>query len=94
MSGPKFPNEAACMLRVAHVALVQAPDSALMAAAERFAANPAIDALIMDSIHGRALTVIGRAADRVRGELGRGRLFPRPDVMPTIFARPSMRGRD
>jgi hypothetical protein len=87
----KLPGSRPGLLRVAHVVLVQPPDRALLVAAKKFSQSPAVDAVIIESINVGEVEVLGREAERVRPEIGRAREFPRPDIIPIVFARPSIR---
>jgi len=87
----KFPLARKGLLRVAHVVLVQPADEELFAEAEKFATQPEIDALIVESLNVGSVEVVGSCAEQVRAMIGRGRTFRRPEVIPFAFARPSKR---
>ena len=87
----KFPSVIENALRVAHVVVVQPPDHELLSEAERFSQGTVVDAVVVESINGGDPVVVGREAARVSTGLGRRREFPRPEVIPFVFARPSIR---
>jgi len=88
----KFPDASAGFLRVAHIILVQPIDREVLQAADDFTKSPMVDAVILDPLsesNGAGMIVIGRKADFVRTQIKDCRVFPKPNVVPIIFRRPS-----
>jgi hypothetical protein len=89
----KFPQPTTQQVNVAHVVIIGEIDEIVRVAAQRFACDPSISAVVLDGLQNGGIEIFGREAAWVECQCRRSRTFRRPEVMPIYFARPVMRDR-